>query len=346
MYNRLILVAGSGRSGTSLFSGILKALGCHIPQPEVAADDTNPKGFGEPQRVVEMHEKLLRRAGVETSDARPGAWAKAASVARDRDVQRDLEIWLRAEFRHGDHVVIKDPRLLWFIPLWSRAGETVAAPCFVTVLRHPLEVIKSKQTYYGGSWHPNARTAGWLNTMLYTERATRDHRRAFVRYDDLLSDAMLTLSKIDETLDLSLMARSTPQQMRAANGLTDPSLRRSTATWNGLGVDRRLVELAEDVWSLFDRTAGKEDVDDPELLADYDRLREQYLDLYTFAETTAQASVVAGRRGGGQNKGGSAAKLARPNAMKKLFRKVRRKTKRALHGLRERFGGAADDPTT
>src|SRR5207247_7594273 len=43
----LVLVAGSGRSGTSLFSGILQRLGFYVPQPEVRADDTNPRGFAE-----------------------------------------------------------------------------------------------------------------------------------------------------------------------------------------------------------------------------------------------------------------------------------------------------------
>src|SRR5687767_12328129 len=116
MYNRLILVAGSGRSGTSLFSGILKALGCHVPQPEVSPDDSNPKGFGEPQWVVNFHSRLLRNAVVQTSDARPSAWAQTAAVGRQPAVQTELEAWIRNEFTHGDHVVIKDPRLLWFIP--------------------------------------------------------------------------------------------------------------------------------------------------------------------------------------------------------------------------------------
>jgi len=127
MNNRLILVAGSGRSGTSLLSGILKAFGAHIPQPEVTPDDSNPVGFGEPQWVVDFHARLLKSAGVFASDARPSAWAKTAEIGRDPDVQTELEAWVRREFKHGDHVVVKDPRLLWFIPLWTRAGETLSA---------------------------------------------------------------------------------------------------------------------------------------------------------------------------------------------------------------------------
>ena len=74
-----MVVAGSGRSGTSLFSGVLQRLGYHVPQPEVPADPTNPRGFAESQWVVDFHTRLLRAAGVQVSDARP-----ARVVARPR----------------------------------------------------------------------------------------------------------------------------------------------------------------------------------------------------------------------------------------------------------------------
>ncbi len=43
---RVVFVVGSGRSGTSTMAGTLQTLGLHVPQPEVVADATNPKGFG------------------------------------------------------------------------------------------------------------------------------------------------------------------------------------------------------------------------------------------------------------------------------------------------------------
>src|SRR5688500_1988807 len=95
----LVLVAGSGRSGTSLFTGILQRLGFYVPQPEVPADETNPRGFAESQWVVDFHTRLLRSAGVEMSDGRPGAWAEMAHTALDNGVQRELRGWLRKQFR-------------------------------------------------------------------------------------------------------------------------------------------------------------------------------------------------------------------------------------------------------
>ena len=59
---RVVFVVGSGRSGTSTMAGTLRTLGLHVPQPEVVADATNPKGFGEPRWVVDLHPELLRAA--------------------------------------------------------------------------------------------------------------------------------------------------------------------------------------------------------------------------------------------------------------------------------------------
>ena len=77
---RVVFVVGSGRSGTSTMAGALQTLGMHVPQPEVAADETNPKGFGEPQWVVDFHNELLRRCNVQVSDARPSAWYETGKL--------------------------------------------------------------------------------------------------------------------------------------------------------------------------------------------------------------------------------------------------------------------------
>ena len=53
---KVLFVAGAGRSGTSTMAGLMRIMGLHVPQPEVVADETNPKGFGEPRWVVDHHQ--------------------------------------------------------------------------------------------------------------------------------------------------------------------------------------------------------------------------------------------------------------------------------------------------
>lgn len=340
----LILVAGSGRSGTSLFSGILKALGCHVPQPEVAADNTNPRGFGEPQWVVDFHTKLLGRAKVQTADARPGAWAETAQISLDRRLENELSTWLKQEFEQGDDVVIKDPRILWFLPLWSAVGNHLEVGVrYATVLRHPKEVIKSKLTYYGEFLNPTSRTAGWVNTMLYTERATRSGMRTFTRYEDLLSDWTVEVSKVASALDLDMLNHVHSSRVRTASQLVDPSLKRSVTDWDELGVHQPVADFAEETWQLLDRLAGLDDLSDPAMQAEFDALRERYIEFYDMVEATAQSSILAARRqeragaspGGGKPRPHQAA--ARSGSPAGLAQRGKRKARRVLGRVKRRI---------
>ena len=172
-------MAGSGRSGTSLFTGILQRLGYYVPPPEVPADETNPRGFAESRWVVDFHSRLLKKARVQVADARPEAWAQTAHVGLAEDVQGQLQTWLETQFGTADDIIIKDPRLSWFLPLWRQCGQDVGATAkFVTVMRHPAAVIESKQRSYGNWQGDVERTAGWINQVLFTERATREELEA------------------------------------------------------------------------------------------------------------------------------------------------------------------------
>ena len=85
---KVLFVAGAGRSGTSTMAGLMQILGLHVPQPEVAADESNPKGFGEPQWVVDNHDRLLREAGVQVQDARPDAWVETGRISASSTSRR------------------------------------------------------------------------------------------------------------------------------------------------------------------------------------------------------------------------------------------------------------------
>ncbi len=298
MSRQLLLVAGSGRSGTSLFAGIVGNLGFHAPRPWVEADDSNPRGFGEPQWVVDKHTALLRQANVQASDARPNAWADTAKLCLDERVSTEVRRWLQDQFSGHDQLMIKDPRLLWFLPLWNRAGnELDAAVRVVTMLRHPAEVVSSKL-----HWYPNMslvdanRVAGWINTMLFTERATRDHRRAFVRYEDLLQDWTQPIARVSAQLDIPTLVNARARDQASADSIVDRSLRRSTATWEDLDVSEGLVHFAEQVWEDLLALADPEVDDDDAVLARLDKHREEYTSFYRHAEHVAQSTTLAATR--------------------------------------------------
>ena len=293
----LLLVAGPGRSGTSLFTGIVARLGFHVPQPEVVADASNPRGFSESKWVVDFHDRLLERAGVHAADARPAAWGLTANAALDERVRRKLRHWLDEQFRRADDVVIKDPRLSWFLPLWRLcASEVGARPCFASVMRHPAAVIESKQRSYG-NWQADVdRTAGWVNQSLFTERATRDHPRVFVRYQDLLDDWTRTIGRVGEALDLAAIRDAPASAIVQVHEFVDRSLSRSRASWDDFDIPVALRDLADEAWGLMSALADGTDGGD--LVERLEEARARYVELYEDSEGIARSSIQAASRGG------------------------------------------------
>ncbi len=296
---RIVFVVGSGRSGTSTMAGTLQTLGMHVPQPEVDADETNPKGFGEPQWVVDFHDELLRRCNVQVSDARPAAWFEAGRLSTVEPLRTRLHTWLESQFAEGGpELVVKDPRLAWFLGLWRSASlRCDATPAYVTMLRPVTEVVGSKERYYGSKFGEVNRTAAWVNMMLHTERSTRGSVRAFVRYHDLLTDWTVPLFGVGQHFDLDAVKSASANDIRAVHAYIDPSLRRVQLTWDDVDVPPRLREIAEESWQALDRLAD-DGGDVPETHDRLDELRAAYAELYDEAEALSQSSALAAHRSG------------------------------------------------
>jgi hypothetical protein len=294
---RVVFVVGSGRSGTSTMSGTLQTLGLRVPQPEVAADATNPKGFGEPQWVVDLHTDLLARSNVQVSDARPRAWLDAGRLSGDHATRERVTAWLESQFAEGgDELVIKDPRASWFLGLWRACAERCdATSSYITMLRPVTEVVGSKKTYYDQRQGDVTRTAAWVNMMLHTERATRGEQRRFVRYGDLLADWTQPVFAIGEAFDLAAVKTAMANDIAQVHKFIDPSLRRVTMTWDDVQVPTALRDLAQETWEVLDRLA-EEGGDTAKVHAACDLLRVSYGEMYADAEAFAHSTTVAQRR--------------------------------------------------
>jgi hypothetical protein len=308
---KVLFVAGAGRSGTSTLSGILSLLGMHVPKPEVVADSSNPKGFGEPQWAVELHDRLLKEAGVQVSDSRPSAWFETGRISTREPARIRVAEWLDGHFGEHPELVVKDPRLSWFLGLWRVAAiRTGATPVFATMLRPPAEVVGSKQKYYANKLGSAHLTASWLNMLLHTERATRDSivtsaegstsggatvgGRAFVRYSDLLDDWVKTTMSLGQRLDVQSVIHTRSDQIREVHRFIDPSLRRVTLSLSDLALPPRLHELTAETWDALNQLAD-EGGDTPEVHSTLDQLRDAYVELYEEAEAISKSSVVAAR---------------------------------------------------
>jgi hypothetical protein len=299
---KVLFVAGAGRSGTSTLAGIVSRLGMHVPLPEVPPDDSNPRGFSEPQWVVDVHDEWLAEALVQVSDARPSAWFDTGRICSREPARIRVSEWLEPHFAEHPELVVKDPRLSWFLGLWRVAAiRTGATPVFATMLRPPAEVVGSKQKYYANKLGSAHLAASWVNMLLHTERATRpaegDGGRVFVRYEDLLTDWVKTTTAMGHALDLQTIIHTRSDQIREVHRFIDPNLRRVQLTWDDVEVPARLRDIAEESWAALDKLAD-DGGDRPDVHATLDEMRAAYASFYEEAEAIASSTALASRREG------------------------------------------------
>ena len=114
-------------------------------------------------------------------------------------------------------------------------------------------MIDSKQRSYGNWQGDVERTAGWINQVLFTERATRDAPRVFVKYRDLLDDWTREIARTGALLDLSVIRDVPATTIVQTHDFVDHSLSRSRETWDEFEIPDGLRELADEVWQLMSR---------------------------------------------------------------------------------------------
>lgn len=196
-----IVVLGMHRSGTSAFSRAVNLLGATLPKTLLEASSTNTAGHWEPLHLMQMHEHLLADAGSGWAD-----WRRldlsALSPARIAGYREEVRRFLETECSGADLLVVKEPRICRFVPLFTEAlAESGFEPRFVIPLRNPLEVVESLAARDGIA--QSHAILLWLRHVIDAEAATRGSRRIIVPFENLLSDWTETCRAIAEELSLS-----------------------------------------------------------------------------------------------------------------------------------------------
>jgi len=290
---RLVIVTGSGRSGTSTAAGALKKLGLYVPQPEIDANDANPRGYFEPKWAVEFHKRVLGDAGVRTLDGRPGAWELMRATTAKPQFKAELKEWFATQLQ-GPQIVVKDPRTFWLRDLWvDVATELGVHTEWLTMLRHPAEVVGSRDMHYlkkadeqRRHSRETANIAGWVNVALTNEKASRGSQRAFAHYTTMITDWRAAMSDVARHLDLTYNADLSGGEHHEVDDFIDSSLRRAQLTWDDLDVPRTLRDIAETVWQGLD--ALSKEPDDAGAMAGLDAMREEYDQLYVHSSALVQ----------------------------------------------------------
>jgi len=250
-----VLIVGMHRSGTSALGGVLHMLGVSAPADLIAPDQHNQRGYFEPQSIIDFHERLFAKLGSPSNDPLPVTYAWLDSPLGEAAAD-ELAGLLDEEF--GDNVLclFKDPRICRLAPVWSAALERSGRGAVAVLpLRHPLEVAGSLAAKAGLSRAYSLFM--WLQHVVLGERFTREMKRSFTAYDDLMRDWRAVAAKLGRELDLVWprdMARAGADIDRFLSG----ELRHHKSQAQALDPNEPLEALCERAWTILHRL-----VDDP-----------------------------------------------------------------------------------
>jgi hypothetical protein len=203
----IVLVLGMHRSGTSLCSHLLSALGVdmadNIAAPGSASvTPDNPRGHWERWEIVEFHDRILALFnrgyfGHFHDFALPVAWWADPRVAQ---IRREIVAFLEKRMGEG-YFGFKDPRTVRLMPMWHQIfNELKLAPRLVLCLRNPAEIGRSLNARDG--LDPEIGEYRWLVHMIDFFRYTSKYDICTVEYEGWFTDPAANIEKLRKFLDL------------------------------------------------------------------------------------------------------------------------------------------------
>lgn len=261
---RLLLLLGMHRSGTSALAGLLQSHGFQGPREVPPADANNPSGYWEPQRIVACHTALLEQLGSSWDDplladgalqGEQGLLGEQLPAALDQ-LEQALEQAFPVHPGQAPGVaLVKDPRQCRLLLLWAAliAANQIEAAA-VLVVRDPLAVVASLQAR--DQLPVNRALLLWLQHTLEAERHSRQLPRRVVSYRRLLAAPEAVLEQVRQLWPEEALE---PQGLEVAAGgfRIDPQLDHSAAVAAGLAdqAEPALLQLAERVYGLLQASA-------------------------------------------------------------------------------------------
>lgn len=209
MSRKLIFVLGVHRSGTSVTTAALQALGCTLGPFDDFRHEENPDGFFEHPAFRDLNDRMLAALGSAWDD-----WGlHAAEVSRLLPAldpfRAEAQRLLGTAFPGIRPVALKDPRITQLWPFWRReAAEAGFDPQALLVLRHPDEMVQSqlRRAARNRAFHPilgqAEPVAAFWAVALTGLLATPPVRMFLLRHIDLMTNAEAALDAVTRAFAL------------------------------------------------------------------------------------------------------------------------------------------------
>jgi hypothetical protein len=266
-----VLILGMHRGGTSALAGVISALGAAGPKTPIGPTEDNLRGYFESAPLGEAHDDLLASAGSRWHDWRKfdARWFCSTAAEKHRQRIKDL---LLSEYGDRPLIFIKDPRISRFVPFMSAIlAELNISPVAILPIRNPLEVaysLKRRDSFL----LPKSGLL-WLRHMLDAEFHSRQLRRCFVPYEELLRDWQYYLNGVDKKIGVVWPNSSDSSNVKIGEFLS-PDLRHEKVSLDEIKNHPDVFPMAVETYKALTKIAA--DGESQEILDQLDLIRTKF----------------------------------------------------------------------
>jgi hypothetical protein len=198
---KAVLLLGMHRSGTSLLACLLHSLGAALPRDVIGPGLGNPLGHWEPRNLVEINDAVFRAWNRRWDDVRSidTSWFHSGGTA---DFIDRIRLQILIDYGESELLLIKDPRICRLLPLYLAALHALdIEPLIILQLRPVYQVIESLARR--DRLEPELSALLWARSILEAEHYSRDCRRVWITFDDILAHRGTALDDIAAKFDIS-----------------------------------------------------------------------------------------------------------------------------------------------
>lgn len=199
--NKILVVLGMHRSGTSAITRGLEVLGVNLGNHLMpAAKNNNEKGFFEDIDIHALNAQLLA--------SQDSAWNQLSPIKLDQLLppallakQEEAKRLLESKLQKNQVFAFKDPQTALLIPFWQRIFTSLNLDVrYLICFRNPLSVAASLHKRDG--IYPAKAQLLWAKYLLSALRDTEGYPRLLIDYDSLMERPDSQLMRIAKTFDL------------------------------------------------------------------------------------------------------------------------------------------------
>lgn len=276
--NKIVVVLGMHRSGTSALTRGLEALGVSLGDNLMPpCEGNNEKGFWEDLEIVALNDALLAELGMSWHGMGMLHATHIWSSLLDGPLGARAERYLLEQSGRFTLFGIKDPRMSRLLPFWKEIFRRCSLePVFIVCCRDPLSVAQSLARRDG---FPKEKSYFlWMEHQLATLSGVAGSRACVSSFDRLLSNPSYEMQRIASAMGLCLQDQQGYEDY--AGAFLDTDLRHFQNVADDLRTAPGLLDLALELHEDMEQLAAdKMALEDPRWCGQLAQLLQRFIDL-------------------------------------------------------------------